>query len=123
MELIKKAMRLCPVYPGWYFLVLGTAYRLTGQAESAISALEAAIKKSPDFLALHVGLASTLGELGREEDAKKPVSEILRIDPEFSIKTYMAGLSYSDPVVLARFEDGRRRMLRRLLLSPRYQSS
>jgi TolB-like protein/Tfp pilus assembly protein PilF len=110
LELIKKAMRLCPVYPGWYFLVLGTAYRLTGQAESAISALEAAIKKSPDFLALHVGLASTLGELGREEDAKKPVSEILRIDPEFSIKTYMAGLSYSDPVVLARFEDGLRKV-------------
>jgi TolB-like protein len=109
LELIRKAMRLCPVYPDWYYLVLGAAYRLTGQADSAISALEAAIKRGANFLALHVNLASTLGELGREEDAKKSVSEILRLDPSFSIKKYMAGLSYRDPAVTARFEDGLRK--------------
>ncbi len=109
-ELIKKAMRLSPVYPEWFLWVLGTACRLTGQTDSAIGAFKAASKRNADWLSIHVGLASTLGELGREEDAKKSVSEILRIDPDFSIKKYMAGLSYRDPAVTARFEDGLRKV-------------
>jgi adenylate cyclase len=108
-ELIKKAMRLSPVYPGWYLWVLGTSYRLTGQTDSAIRAFKAVSKRNADWISIHVGLASTLGELDREADAKKSVSEILRIDPDFSIKAYMAGLSYKDPAVTARFEDGLRK--------------
>jgi adenylate cyclase len=105
-ELVKKAMRLCPIYPGWYLYVLATACRLLGRNESAVDAFEAAIRRNADNLALHVGLASTLGELGRLEDAKTPLAEILRISPEFSIKTYMEGLSYKDQAEAVRFEDG-----------------
>jgi tetratricopeptide (TPR) repeat protein len=105
-ELIKRAMRLCPIYPGWYLYVLATACRLLGRNESAVSAFEEGIRRNADALSLHVGLASTLGELGRQEDAKKPVSEILRLNLDFSIKTYIGGLSYRDPAELARFEDG-----------------
>jgi adenylate cyclase len=108
-ELIRKAMRLCPVYPSWYLWALGTACRLTGQTGSAILAFEEGIKRSPDHLALHAGLASTLAELGRERDAQTSVSEILRLDPDFSIKNYLKGLSYRDPAELARFEDGLRK--------------
>ena len=102
-------MRLCPIYPGWYLYVLATACRLLGRNESAVSAFEAAIKRNSDWLSIRVGLASTLGELGREEDAKKLVSEILSIDPNFSIKTHIAGLSYRDPAESARFGEGLRK--------------
>ena len=109
MELIKKAMRLCPIYPSWYLWAVATACRLLSRNESAIGAFEAAIKRSPDHLAAYVGLASTLGELSRAADAKTPVSEILRLDPDFSIKTYVGGLSYRDPEELERFENGLRK--------------
>ncbi len=109
MELIKKAMRLCPIYPGWYLYVLATACRLLRRNESAVSAFEEAIKRNSDWLSIRVGLASTLGELGRKEGAKKFVSEILSIDPDFSIKTYVAGLSYRDPAVSTRFGEGLRK--------------
>jgi len=105
-ELIRKAMRRCPVYPNWYLWALGTACRLTGQTGSAIAVFEEGIKRSPDHLALHAGLASTFAELSREGDAQKSVSEILRLDPDFSIKKYMKGLSYREPADMARFEDG-----------------
>ncbi len=108
-ELIKRAMRLCPIYPGWYLHVLGSACRLLGRNESAVSAFEEGIKRNAENLAAHVGLASTLGELGRQEDAKTPVSEILRLDPDFSTKKYVGALSYRDPAELARFEDGMRK--------------
>jgi len=109
LKLTKKAMRLCPIYPSWYLWALGTACRLLSRNESAICAFEEAIKRSPDHLAPYVGLAATWGELGRQEDAQKSVSEVLKIDPGFSIKTYMEGLSYRDPAELVRFEDGLRK--------------
>jgi adenylate cyclase len=108
-ELIKRAMRLCPIYPGWYLYVLATACRLLGQNESAVSTFEESIRRNADYFTSHVGLASTLGELSRIEDAKKPVSEILRLNPNFSIKKYMGELSYRDPAEQERFEDGLRK--------------
>ena len=81
-----------------------------GQTDSAITAFEAAIKRDAGHLGLHVSLASTFGELGRKEDAKKSVAEISRLNPDFSIKTYVAGLSYRDPAELARFENGLRKV-------------
>jgi adenylate cyclase len=107
-ELIKRAMRLCPIYPGWYLYVLATVCRLLGRNESAVVTFDEAIHRNSNNLTLHVGLASTLGELGREQDARKPVSDILKIDPDFSTKKYVAGLSYRDPRELARFENGLR---------------
>jgi adenylate cyclase len=109
LDLIGKALRLCPIYPSWFLWVLGTASRLTGQLDAAIEAFEIAIERSPDFLGLRVGLASTLGELGRQEDAKRCISEILRLDPNFSIAAYMGGLSYKNPEDRVRFEDGLRK--------------
>ena len=103
-------MRLCPIYPEWFLYVLATAWRLLGQNESAVSAFEAAIKRNTDWLSIRVGLASMLGELGREKDAKKIVSYILSTDPNFSIKTYVAGLSYRDPAVSERFGEGLRKV-------------
>ncbi len=52
---------------------------------------------------------SPFSELGRGEDAQKSVSEILGLDPDFSIKKYMGELSYRDPAESARFEDGLRK--------------
>ena len=106
LELIKKAMRLSPVYPVWFCSVLGNAYRWMGRSEAAIAAFRAEINRGAEFLALHVGFASILGEMGRIEEAEESASEILRIDPSFSIENYISGLAYSDPEVTERFRAG-----------------
>ena len=106
LELITKAMRLCPNYPGWFCWALGTLHRLMGDTDLAVPAFEAAIKREADFLSLHVGLASAYGELDQQKNAKKSASEVLRLAPDFSIKEYIAGLSYKDPRELVRFENG-----------------
>ena len=108
-ELIKRAMRLCPIYPSWYLGALATACRLLGRNESAVSVFEAGIKRNADNLSLHIGLATTLGIMDRQNDARKTVSQILRLNPDFSIKKYVEGLSYRDPKQLSRFEDGLRK--------------
>jgi tetratricopeptide (TPR) repeat protein len=102
-------MRCCPVYPSWYLQALGIAYRLTGQIDAAIATFGVALKRSPDYLAIHVNLASTLGEADRQNEARKPISEILRIQPNFSIRQYMDKMSYKHPEELERFAAGLRK--------------
>jgi len=109
LELIKKAMRLCPIYRTGYLDRLGMAYRLTGRPDAAITAYSESIKRQPEFLGPHVNLASILGELGRREEAEKEAREIIRLEPNFSIGGYMAGLSYRNPSDLARIEEGLRK--------------
>jgi adenylate cyclase len=109
LELIKSAMRLCPIYPAWYLSVLAKAYRSLGRNESAAGAFEVSLARNPDDITDWVGLAATLGELGREEDVKRAVATVLRLHPDFSIKNYVRRLSYRDPAELTRFEDGLRK--------------
>ena len=109
IELIRKAMRQCPVYPVWYLYILGSAHRMAGQTEAALAAFREAIKRNPDYLAPHVGLASTLGELGQEATAGKARAEILRLEPEFSVGRYMRGVAYRNPSDSERFAAGLRK--------------
>jgi tetratricopeptide (TPR) repeat protein len=83
LELKKRAMRACPMYRPGFLRGLGLSYYLLGQFDSAISAFKQSIARE--------------------------VSEILRLAPDFSIKAYMKGLSFSDPEVLTRMEDGLRK--------------
>jgi len=109
LELKKRAMRACPMYRPGFLRGLGLSYYLLGQLDSAISAFKQSIARESEYLSAHTNLASIFGELGRLEDAKEPVREILRLAPDFSIKAYMKGLSFSDPEILNSMEEGLRK--------------
>ncbi len=109
MERIRKAMRLSPVYPTWFLVILGQASRLVGMTDTAIDAYSELISREPDSLVGHVCLTSIFGELNREKESNASAAEVLKVNPDFSIKKYMEGLSYRDPAEAARFEEGLRK--------------
>jgi adenylate cyclase len=109
VELIKKALRASPLYRAELLRCLGLAYRLSGQVEAAVSAYKESLRRDSEYLAAHVNLTSSLGELGRVEEAKAAAREIFRLEPNFSIKAYMEGLSYRNPSDLVRIEEGLRK--------------
>ena len=109
LELKKRAMRACPMYRPGFLRGLGLSYYLLGQFDLAINAFKQSIARESEYLSAHTNLASIFGELGKLEEAKEPVREILRLAPDFSIKAYMKGLSFSDPEVLTRMEEGLRK--------------
>jgi adenylate cyclase len=88
IPLLKKSIRLNPFSPDVAFDSLGRAYFLAGRYEEAITEYKTAVKLDPDHREAHVGLAATYAVLGREEGARTAVSEILRIESNFSIKKY-----------------------------------
>ncbi len=109
LELMKRAMRVCPLYRPGFIRGLGLAYYLLGDSDSAIRAYKESIVRESEYLAAHTYLASIFGELGRLEEAQQSTHEILRLSPDFSIKAYMEGLSFSNSVVLIRMEEGLRK--------------
>jgi adenylate cyclase len=95
--LVEKAMRLNPRYPFSYLFELGLSYHLTGQYEEAISAFKKLLTRNPNFLAAHLYLAASYSELGREEEARAELAEVLRSSPDFSLEGWGQRLPSKNP--------------------------
>ena len=98
----RLAMRYCPRYPPWYLVSLAYCYWILERGEEAIAACRAAIAADPNIDLPHLVLAMVHAEAGREPEARQAVESVLRIDPNFSAHTYMAGLPYRDPALQER---------------------
>ncbi len=94
IELMKRAFRLNPIPPPYYFVNLGIAYRMNGRYLEAIEAYKKAIIRSPDFFAAYVGMAACYSLLEQNEKAHETVSEILRINPNYSIEFMAMSIPY-----------------------------
>ena len=86
ITLVKKAMGLNPHYPFIYLMWLGQAYYFTGQYDEALAWLERSVTRNPNHLATHKWLVPTYVALGRHEEARAEITEILRISPRISLQ-------------------------------------
>jgi len=99
IEMFKKAIRLNPIPPVWYYHGLGSAYYLTGRYDEAIVALKRVINRNPNFWPAHIYMAASYVELKQDEKARAEVAEILRIVPDISLESSKKKLPYKDPAV------------------------
>jgi len=109
VEFVKKATRLNPIPPAYYFVYLGAANRVLGQYEEAISAYKKAIYKQPTLLFAHIGLAASYVYLGREEEAHTEAAEVLEIDPKFSLERYAKTLPFKNSADTDHYVDALRK--------------
>jgi len=96
IKFLEKAIRLNPFPPAYWIRELGEAYRMTKRYKEAITEFKRAIQANPHYLNSHVSLACTYSLMGRGNDAEAAASEVLRIDPEFSIQGYAKTLPYKE---------------------------
>ena len=90
IELVKKAMRLHPYYPAYYLPWLGSAYRMTGRYEDALKVYDQLLDRSrtgeyPNW-APHLYLAEIYAELGKEDEARIHVEQVIKLEPGFSLE-------------------------------------
>jgi adenylate cyclase len=102
---IQNAMRLNPLPPANYFVHLAVSYRESGQYEKAIEASKKALQREPNSQFPYMTLAISYIRLGREEEARAAVAEILRINPKFSLERYAKILPYPQPAADRFVED------------------
>jgi TolB-like protein/Tfp pilus assembly protein PilF len=97
--LVKKAIRLNPIPSASYFNILGGSYRDSKQFEEAIATLKEAIVHSPEDVLSRYCLVTTYCAVGRYEEARAELQEILRIDPRFSLEHFTMRLPYKDQAI------------------------
>ena len=90
----KKAIRLNPIPPNQYLFGLGLAYCWTGQYEEAITWCEKAVRQEPDSFLAHLMMAGIYSWSGREEEALAEATEVLRINPKFSLEKFEKRLTF-----------------------------
>src|SRR5262245_24796259 len=93
----EQAMRLDPTLPAQYLHFLGTAYFVAGDYEAAAKMFRDRITANPHTDLSRAFLASTLGHLGRAEEARRIWQELKRINPRYSLKDHMDRLPFKDP--------------------------
>jgi adenylate cyclase len=86
IPLFEKAIRLNPLGPAFFYYDYGTALRDTGRLEEAVASLKKAVERAPNWFWPHAALASAYSMLGRDEESHVEASEVLRINPRFSLE-------------------------------------
>ena len=88
---INKAMRLNPYYPAWYLYVLNMNYFCLERYADAIKVgkrlLDRAQKREFPLLDPHLYLTANYVELGQDEEAGIHAEQVIKIDPNFSLKS------------------------------------
>jgi TolB-like protein/DNA-binding SARP family transcriptional activator/Flp pilus assembly protein TadD len=107
IPLAQHAMRLNPRDPniGDYHFVIGSAQTLLGRADEAIESLARANAANPRLWYFHLHLAGAYGMRSQIEEAKREISEALRLRPEVNslaaIQATMASHDHPAYVALA----------------------
>ncbi|CCE95986.1 putative transcriptional regulator domain protein [Sinorhizobium fredii HH103] len=106
LEHIRKAFRLNPFPPSWYYLALGQAHYAAGEYEAAVETLrrdETYRTSSRRFL------AASLAQLGRLDEARAEAELFLVGNPHFTTRHWAATEPFSDAATLEHFVDGFRK--------------
>jgi adenylate cyclase len=105
---LQNAIRLNPLPTANYFVQLAFAYRESREYEKAIEAAKKALQREPNTQSPYIHMTISYIRLGREEEARASVAEILRINPRFSLERYAKILPFSQPVADRVVEDLRK---------------
>ena len=96
VEQLEKGVRLDPFSSSFSLRSLALAYCNVGRAEEAIALCKKAIKKAPDDLIARIIFIQAYSLAGKQTKAQKEASEVLRINPNFSLESYEKTLGYKD---------------------------
>ena len=107
----ERAMRLSPVDPELYRMQAGIAmaHLFAGRIETASAWAERSYSNLPSFLMVVALIAATRALDGRQEDARRAIEELRKLDPSLRVSNVADWLPISRPEHLAIFTDGLRK--------------
>jgi adenylate cyclase len=108
VKYLEHAIRLNPLPSASLLNFLAIAYRDSGQYEKAIKASKKALQQQPNYQFPYIHMTISYIRLGRGEEARAAVAEILKINPKFSLERYAETLPFIKPVADRVVEDLRK---------------
>lgn len=101
VRLSEKAIRLNPRSPSLYLLTLAAAHRMAGRYDEALTLGKKVLALTPHFAFAHINQVICYAELGRLEEARAEVAEVLRLRPNWSV-ALVSRSPYKNPADLER---------------------
>jgi hypothetical protein len=104
-------MQLSPVDPERYRMQAGIAmaHLFAGRTETASAWAERSYSNLPSFLMVVALVAATRALGGRQEDARRAIEEVRKLDPALRVSNVTDWLPISRPEHLSIFTDGLRK--------------
>ncbi len=97
MPYLDRAIRLDPAFSHQFIHFRGLAYLVLGDYAKAASAFRDRIRLSPKTDLSRSLLASALGHMGDTATAKKVWSELMAINPKYSLVEHLARMPFQNP--------------------------
>jgi adenylate cyclase len=102
IPLARQAMRISPVHPSYYPMVLATSAYFGNRFEDARAAAEQALAIDQEDVDALVVLTAVLVRLDRLESARGIARKILQVRPGFRLEAYSSSQPYKDHTALER---------------------
>lgn len=96
IEALQTALRYNPKASLRNQINLGLAYYLEDRHQDAITVLNQALRRNPELVISHVVLAAVYAEAGLIDEAEREASNVMRLDPFFSIDSFGSQFSSAD---------------------------
>jgi adenylate cyclase len=111
----KKAMRLQPYLDSWYLTELSMSYYCIGRYKEASDIAEqfrrlAQSRGEEIVWVAYLMLAMNYVRLGRDQEARQAVAEIIRLNPDYSLELDRRYSCYKDPHILERQHEDLRKV-------------
>ena len=102
IELHKKAMRLSPFPPAYYYLNLGNAYMTADRYEEAIKEFKKTLHLTLKNFFAFEGLSICYGLLGQEDKSRAAATEMIKLNSNLTTKS-LKKLPYKNRDMLQRW--------------------
>ena len=106
IEHVRKALRLNPHPPGWYYWMLGQAQYVLRDCETAVQTLR---RPETYRTTSRRTLAASLTQLGRLDEARQEAEMFMTSNPNFTIRHWASSQPFRDEAVRQLFIDGYRK--------------
>ena len=108
---LERGMRLSPQDPLLFFFLIGVAWAhfAAERYEDVVDWARRSLPHRQDWMDTWLALAASYAHLGRMEEARDAVAEVLRLQPDFSLSVAESMFTATTPDYKQRFFDGLRK--------------
>jgi adenylate cyclase len=109
IPILKKAVSLSPIPHPNALSHLATACYIARRYEEAAVACKQLLQRQPNNIGVHLTLAATFAEMGKMEEARAEATEVLRINPKYTVEGVRRRSLWKDQAEKDRYIDALRK--------------
>jgi adenylate cyclase len=109
IPILKKAVAMSPIPPPRALRLLCIASRKARRYEEAVAVCRQSLQREPNDVLAHLTLGATFVEMEKMEEARAEITEVLRIDPRYTVEWVPRSFPWKDQAGIDRLIDSLRK--------------